>query len=586
MAQTDSADLAALPKHHQPTHSEKLIITASSLGTVFEWYDFYLYGLLTAIIAAKFLTGLNPTTSYIMALLIFAAGFIVRPFGALVFGKIGDTFGRRYTFIITLVVMGLSTFLVGCLPTYETAGVAAPIMLVGLRMFQGLALGGEYGGAATYVAEHAPNNKRGFYTSWVQITATAGLAMAVLIVMMVRSPVTGVGEDAFKDWGWRVPYLLSGIFLAVGLWLRLKLHESPVFQKMKAEGTNSKAPLTEAFGEWKNLKIVLIAFFGAIAGQAVVWYTGQLYAMVFLEKMLKVDGLTANGLIIIALLLGTPFFLVFGALSDKIGRKPIILTGCALAAATLFPTFHALTNAANPALAKALASAPVTVTANPAECSSQFDPVGTNKFDTTSCDIVKNALAKGGVNYENVAAPAGTIASITIGSTTVVAPDPAAVTGDDKKKAIAAFTAKVVGAPAVKAKPAEGGKPAVEAKAAVVGELAKVGYPTKADPAQINKPLVIALLWYLVLLVTMVYGPIAAMLVELFPSRIRYSSMSLPYHIGNGWLGGLLPAIGFAMVAANGNIYHGFWYPVVVAAATLVFGLIFLPETYQRSIDD
>ena len=587
MSQLDiSDDFSALPQHHKATHSEKLIITASSLGTVFEWYDFYLYGLLTAIIAAKFLTGLNPTTSFIMALLVFAAGFIVRPFGALVFGKIGDTFGRRYTFIITLLVMGLSTFLVGCLPTYETAGVAAPIMLVALRMCQGLALGGEYGGAATYVAEHAPNNKRGFYTSWIQITATAGLAMALLIVITVRSPVTGVGEDAFKEWGWRIPYLISGLFLAIGLWLRLKLHESPVFQKMKAEGTNSKAPLTEAFGEWKNLKIVLIAFFGAIAGQAVVWYTGQLYAMFFLEKMLKVDGLTANSLIIIALLLATPFFLVFGALSDKIGRKPIIMAGCALAAVTLFPTFHALTDAANPALAKALATAPVTVTANPAECSSQFDPVGANKFDTTSCDIVKNALAKAGINYENVAAPAGTIASITIGSTTVVAPDPAKVSGDDKKKAIAAFTAKVVGAPAVKAKPAANGKPAVEAKEAVVGELAKVGYPTKADPAQMNKPLVIALLWYLVLLVTMVYGPIAAMLVELFPSRIRYSSMSLPYHIGNGWLGGLLPAIGFAMVAANGNIYHGFWYPVVVAAATLVIGLVALPETYRRNIDD
>jgi MFS family permease len=575
----------ALPKHHVPTQSEKLVITASSLGTVFEWYDFYLYGLLTAIIAAQFLTGLNPTTSFIMALLIFAAGFIVRPFGALVFGRIGDLFGRRYTFIITLLVMGLSTFLVGCLPTYKTAGVAAPIMLVVLRMFQGLALGGEYGGAATYVAEHAPDNKRGFYTSWIQITATAGLAMALLIVIVVRSPITGVGEEAFKAWGWRIPYLVSGVFLVVGLWLRLKLHESPVFNRMKAEGTASKAPLSEAFGQWSNLRIVFIAFFGAIAGQAVVWYTGQLYALFFLEKMLKVDGLTANALIITALLLAGPFFLFFGWLSDRIGRKPIILGGCALAALTLFPVFHALTDAANPALARAQASAPVTVTANPAECSSQFDPVGANKFDTTSCDIVKNVLAKGGVNYKNVAAGPGTIASITIGDQTIYAPDPSKLSGDDKKKAIAEFAAQVVGAPAVAAKPAEGGKPAVEAKPAVTGALAKVGYPAKADPAQINKPLVVALLFYLVLLVTMVYGPIAAMLVELFPSRIRYSSMSLPYHIGNGWLGGLLPAIGFAMVAANGNIYYGLWYPVVVAAATVVLGLILLPETFRRSID-
>ena len=567
--QHDTAEAyAGLPKHHAATHDEKLIITASSLGTVFEWYDFYLYGLLTAIIAAKFLTGLNPTTSYIMALLVFASGFIVRPFGALVFGRIGDLVGRRYTFIVTLVVMGLSTFLVGCLPTYETAGVLAPIMLVVLRMFQGLALGGEYGGAATYVAEHAPNGKRGFYTSWIQITATAGLAMALLIVILVRSPVTGVGEEAFKDWGWRIPYLISGLFLMIGLWLRLKLHESPVFQKMKAEGTGSKRPLSEAFAEWKNLKIVLIAFFGAIAGQAVVWYTGQLYAMYFLEKMLKVDGITANTLIAIALMLGAPFFLFFGWLSDKVGRKPIIMAGCALAALTLFPVFHSLTNAANPALAKALAEAPVTVTANPAECSSQFDPVGKNPFDTTSCDIVKNVLAKAAVNYTNVDAPAGTVASVTIGDRTFVAPDPAAVGGDDRKQAIAAFTAQVIGAPGVD------------------GALTQVGYPAKADPAAMNKPLVVAILFYLVLLVTMVYGPIAAMLVELFPSRIRYTSMSLPYHIGNGWLGGLLPAIGFAMVAAKGDIYYGFWYPVIVAAATLVIGLVFLPETYQRNIDD
>lgn len=574
-----------LPKHHQATRSEKLIITASSLGTVFEWYDFYLYGLLTAIIAAQFLTGLNPTTSFIMALLIFASGFIVRPFGAIVFGRIGDLFGRRYTFIITLLVMGLSTFLVGCLPTYKSVGVAAPIMLVVLRMFQGLALGGEYGGAATYVAEHAPHNRRGFYTSWIQITATAGLAMALLIVIGVRSPITGVGEEAFKDWGWRIPYLVSGLFLIVGLWLRLKLHESPVFQKMKAEGTGSKSPIKEAFGQWKNLKIVFIAFFGAIAGQAVVWYCGQLYALFFLEKMLKIDGLTANTLIIVALLMAAPFFLFFGWLSDRIGRKPIILSGCALAALTLFPVFHMLTDAANPALARAQAAAPVTVTADPSECSSQFDPVGANKFDKTSCDIVKNALAKAGVNYTNVAAAPGTVATVAVGDRRFTAPDPSRLSGEEKKAAIAAFTAQLIGAPASPAKAAEGGKPAVAAQPAVAGELARVGYPSKANPDEINKPLVVALLFYLVLLVTAVYGPIAAMLVELFPSRIRYSSMSLPYHIGNGWLGGLLPAIGFAMVAATGDIYYGLWYPVVVAAGTVVLGLIFLPETFRRNID-
>jgi len=576
------ADFAALPQHHPATQDERLVIAASSLGTVFEWYDFFLYGLLTAIIAQQFLTGLNPTTSYIMALLVFAAGFIVRPFGALVFGRIGDVVGRRYTFIVTLLVMGLSTFLVGCLPTYKTAGVTAPILLVALRMFQGLALGGEYGGAATYVAEHAPDNKRGFYTSWIQITATAGLAIALIIVIGVR---TLIGEEAFRDWGWRIPYLVSGAFLALGLKMRLKLHESPVFQKMKDEGTGSKAPLTEAFAKWGNLKIVLIAFFGAIAGQAVIWYTGQLYALYFLEKMLKVEGLTANLLIMVALLAAAPFFLIFGALSDKIGRKPIILGGCLLASLTLFPAFHALTEAANPALAKALATAPVSITADPAECSSQFDPVGKNAFDTTSCDIVKNVIAKAAVNYKNIAAPAGTVASITIGGKTIIAPNPKLVSGDDKKKAIAAFAAAVSGKAATPAKAAEGGKPAVEAKPAIAGALSEVGYPSKADPAQINKPKVVAILFYLVLLVTMSYAPIAATLVELFPSNIRYSSMSLPYHIGNGWLGGLLPAIGFAMVAANGDIYFGFWYPVVVAAVTFVIGLFVLPETYKRTID-
>jgi MFS family permease len=562
-----------LPRQQVPTRSETLVITASSLGTVFEWYDFFLFGLLTTIIAAKFLTGLNPTTSFIMALLIFASGFVVRPFGALVFGRIGDLVGRRYTFIITLCVMGTSTFLVGCLPTYSSIGVAAPVLLVVLRMFQGLALGGEYGGAATYVAEHAPHDKRGLYTSWIQITATAGLAMALLIVIAVRSPTTGVGEEAFRDWGWRVPYLLSGVFLVVGLWLRLKLHESPVFQKMKDEGTVSKAPLTEAFGQWSNLRIVLIAFFGAIAGQSVIFYTSQLYTLFFLEKMLKLDGLASNLLVIVALLLGAPFFLVSGWLSDKVGRKPLILIGCALAALTLFPTFRALTRAANPALAAAQASAPVTVTADPRECSSQFDPVGQNKFDKTSCDIVKNVLAKAAVNYTNQRGNPGEVASIKIGANIYVAPDPRHVSGDAKKTAIAAFNAEIAG------------KPAAAGQAAVPGALAHVGYPAKADPTGVNKVRVVALLFYLVLLSAMTYGPIAATLVELFPSRIRYTSMSLPYHIANGWLGGLLPAIGFAMVAATGNIYQGFWFPVAITAISAFLGLIFLPETFRRDIE-
>ena len=555
------------------TQGERLVITASSLGTVFEWYDFFLYGLLTSIIAAQFLTGLNPATSYIMALLVFAAGFVVRPFGALVFGRIGDLVGRRHTFIITLAVMGLSTFLVGCLPTYRTAGVAAPAMLVGLRMFQGLALGGEYGGAASYVAEHAPDNRRGLYTSWIQITAAGGLAMALLVVILVRGDTIGVGEAAFREWGWRIPYLLSGLFLVIGLWLRLKLHESPVFQRMKAEGTQSRAPLTEAFGQWANVRLVLAAFFGAIAGQGVIFYSCQLYVMTFMEKMLKLDGLTANLMLAAALVLGAPFYLLFGAVSDRIGRKPVIMAGCALAALTLFPAFHMLTRAANPALAAAQTSAPVSVTADPAECHSQFDPVGGKTYDTTGCDIIKTLLARSGINYRNVAAPAGTPAAITIGATTYPAPDPARLSGEAKKAAIAAFGATIVG------KPAAGGAPAI------VGALTKVGYPAKADPARINTPLTIAVLFYLVLLAALAYAPLAALLVELFPPRIRYSAMSLPYHLANGWLGGLLPAISFAMVVGNGNIFFGLWYPVLVAGACAVIGTITLPETFRRAID-
>lgn len=566
----------AMPKHHQATQSEKLVITASSLGTVFEWYDFYLYGLLATIISAQFFSGVNETTGFIFALAAFAAGFAVRPFGALVFGRIGDLVGRKNTFLVTMGLMGLSTFVVGLLPSYASIGVAAPILLVLMRLVQGLALGGEYGGAATYVAEHAPNNKRGLYTSFIQTTATLGLFAALLVVIGTR---TAMGEDAFKEWGWRIPFLVSIILLAVSMWIRMQLAESPVFQKMKEEGTTSKAPLTEAFGQWKNAKWVVIALLGAVAGQAVVWYTGQFYALFFLEKMLLVNGATANIMIAIALAIGTPFFIIFGWLSDKIGRKWIIMAGCALAVLTYFPAFHALSNAANPAMAKASVTAPVTVTVNENDCSLQFDPIGKNKFDGKSCDIAKSYLAKNAISYSVVDAPAGTIATVAIGDKLITAPDPAKLTGDDKAAAIKAF----------------GGE--------VINTLQSAGYPVKdnpaaakdpkapkkilfADPAQINKPLVIAILTYLVLLVTMVYGPIAALLVELFPTRIRYTSMSLPYHIGNGWFGGFLPTTAFAMVAATGDIYYGLWYPIVVAALTLVAGILFLPETFRRNIDD
>ncbi len=554
-----AADVAALPKHHEATQDERLVIAASSLGTVFEWYDFYLYGLLATIISAQFFSGVNETTGFIFALAAFAAGFAVRPFGALVFGRIGDMVGRKNTFLVTMGLMGLSTFVVGVLPSYASIGVAAPIMLLVMRLIQGLALGGEYGGAATYVAEHAPNNKRGLYTSFIQTTATLGLFAALLVVIGTRYLV---GEDAFKDWGWRVPFLVSIILLAVSMWIRMQLNESPVFQKMKEEGTTSKAPLTEAFGQWKNAKWVLIALLGAVAGQAVVWYTGQFYALFFLEKTLMVDGATTNILTAVALALGTPFFIFFGWLSDKIGRKGIIMAGCALAVLTYFPTFKALTSAVNPQLAAAQASAPVTVVTNDADCSLQFDPVGKNKFDSKSCDIAKALLAKSAVSYSSVEAPAGTVAQIRIGDQTFTAPDPAKVSGDERKAAIKGFTEEV--------------------KAA----LATAGYPAKANPDEINKPLTIALLFYLVLLVTMVYGPIAALLVELFPTRIRYTSMSLPYHIGNGWFGGFLPTTAFAMVAATGDIYYGLWYPIVVAGLTLVVGLLFLPETFKRNIDD
>ena len=535
---------------------ERKVIFASSLGTVFEWYDFYLYGSLAAIIAKQFFSGLDAGSAFIFALLAFAAGFIVRPFGAIFFGRLGDMIGRKYTFLVTILIMGLSTFIVGILPTYASIGVAAPVILIALRLLQGLALGGEYGGAATYVAEHAPHGKRGAYTAWIQTTATLGLFLSLMVILGTR---TVLGEEAFGDWGWRVPFIVSILLLAISVWIRLSMNESPAFQKMKAEGKTSKAPLTESFGQWKNLKIVILALVGLTAGQAVVWYSGQFYALFFLTQALKVDGATANIFVAVSLLIGTPFFIVFGSLSDKIGRKPIILAGCLLAALTYFPVFGALTKAANPALAEAQAKNKVVITADPAECSFQFNPTGTTKF-TSSCDIAKQVLAGASVSYENAVAPAGTVASIKIGET-----------------AIPSYTSKGLSADEAKKKDAE-------FKKLVADDLKAAGYPTKADPARIDKVMVTIILTYLVLLVTMVYGPIAAMLVEMFPTRIRYTSMSLPYHIGNGWFGGLLPTTAFAIVAQTGNMYNGLWYPIIIAGATVVIGGLFIKETKDVDI--
>ena len=554
MATAESGDLfEGTEKGQHPA----LVIAASSLGTIFEWYDFYLYGLLATVLSAKFFSGVNETTAFILALAAFAAGFAVRPFGALVFGRIGDLVGRKNTFLVTMGIMGASTFAVGLLPTYASIGIAAPVLLVTLRILQGLALGGQYGGAATYVAEHAPDHKRGFYTSWIQTTATLGLFASLLVVIGTRS---AIGEEAFADWGWRIPFLLSIMLLLVSLWVRLQLNESPVYKKMKEAGATSKAPLTEAFGTWGNLRIVLIALFGAVAGQAVVWYTGQFYALFFLEKTMKLDGATTNIMIATALAIGTPFFVVFGWLSDRIGRKPIILSGCLLAALTYMPLFHALAQSVNPALAQAQAQSPATIVADPADCSVQFDPIGKNKFDRHSCDVVKAFVAKAGVSYANQEAPVGSPAKLVLGSTVISAPNAATLGGPGKADAIKAFQ-----------------------DSASAG-LKSAGYPAKADPAQINKPLAILILFILVLYVTMVYGPIAALLVEAFPARIRYTSMSLPYHIGNGWFGGFLPTIAFAIVAANGNIYAGLWYPIIIALLTVIVGVLFLREPRRESL--
>jgi MFS family permease len=560
MATTGTADPRNLPKDTGITAEERKVIFASSLGTVFEWYDFYLYGSLASIIAKQFFIG-DPTTTFIFALLAFAAGFIVRPFGALVFGRLGDMIGRKYTFLITILIMGASTFIVGLLPGYAAIGIAAPIILVTLRILQGLALGGEYGGAATYVAEHAPHGKRGSFTAWIQTTATLGLFLSLLVILGTR---TAVGEEAFNAWGWRVPFLVSVLLLGISVWIRLSMNESPAFAKMKAEGKTSKAPLSEAFGQWKNLKVVILALVGLTMGQAVVWYTGQFYALFFMTQVLKVDAASANIMTAISLALATPFFIFFGILSDKIGRKWIILGGCVIAAATYFPLFGALTHYANPALETALKNSPVVVVADPNSCHFQFNPTGQKKF-VSSCDIVTSMLSNASVAYTTQEAPAGSVAKVKIG-----------------EKEISSFNAVLTPDGLNFDKASKDTEAAL--KKEVAGAVKAAGYPAKADETQMNKPMMVLILFILVLYVTMVYGPIAAMLVEMFPTRIRYTSMSLPYHIGNGWFGGLLPTISFALVAFKGDIYYGLWYPIIIALITAVIGALFVGETKNNDI--
>lgn len=523
-----------------PGREERKIIFASSLGTVFEWYDFFLYGALAAVISKQFFAGVNETTAFIFALMAFAAGFLVRPFGALVFGRLGDMIGRKYTFLMTIVLMGLSTFGVGLLPTYATIGIAAPVILICLRMLQGLALGGEYGGAATYVAEHAPANKRGAHTGWIQSTATLGLLLSLLVVLAARY-FTG---DQFESWGWRIPFLLSIVLLGISTWIRMSLHESPSFVKMKAQGKISKSPLRESFGNWQNLKIVLIALFSINGGQAVTFYTAQFYVLFFLTQILKMDPAQANTLLIISVILGAPFFVFFGWLSDRIGRKPILMVGLLLATLLYFPLFKALSHYANPQIDQASRQAPVVVMADPATCTFQFDPVGKAKFDSP-CDKVKTLLVKQGVPYSSAAQAIGSDVVVSIGEQRLV--------GYDERALRAAVT--------------------------------QAGYPTKADPARVNQPMVVVLILALILIATMTYGPLAAVMVELFPTRIRYTSMSLPYHIGNGWFGGFLPTVSFALVVYTGDIFYGLWYPVLVTGGSLIVGLLCLKETRQVDLD-
>ncbi|QTD31158.1 MFS transporter [Pseudomonas fluorescens] len=516
------------------------VIFASSLGTVFEWYDFFLYGALAAVISKQFFAGVNDTTAFIFALMAFAAGFIVRPFGALVFGRLGDMIGRKYTFLATIILMGVATFAVGLLPTYASIGIAAPIILVILRMLQGLALGGEYGGAATYVAEHAPIGKRGFHTSWIQSTATLGLLLSLLVVLGCRY-FTG---DQFEVWGWRIPFLLSIVLLGISTWIRLSLHESPAYLKMKEEGKTSKAPIRESFGKWENLKVVLIALFSINAGQAVTFYAAQFYVLFFLTQFLKMDPAVANSLLIISVVIGAPFFIIFGWLSDKVGRKPVLMLGLLLATTLYFPIFKSLAHYANPAIDHASQQAPITVVADPATCTFQFDPVGKAKFDSP-CDKVKTFLVKQGLPYSSVAAPAGSAVQVSVGDVKLDGFD----------------------------------------EAALRGAITLAGYPQQADMQQINKPMIVALIVALIIISAMCYGPLAALMVELFPTRIRYTSMSLPYHIGNGWFGGFLPTVSFALVVYTGDIFYGLWYPVLITGVSLVVGMICLRETKNIDLD-
>jgi MFS family permease len=548
--------LAVTPPNQDLRKDDLKVIGASCIGTVFEWYDFILFGAIAPIVGRQFFSKADPTTGLIFALLAFSAGFIVRPFGAVVFGRLGDLIGRKYTFLVTILIMGLSTFVVGLLPTYDSIGLAAPSLLISLRLLQGLAIGGEYGGAAVFVAEHSPEGKRGLYTSWIQTTGTLGFILSLTVILITR---TALGEAAFADWGWRIPFLGSIVLLAVSVWMRLTMRESPVFLRMKAEGRASKAPLSEAFGRWSNLKLVLLAF-ALSAGFGVIWYTTQFYVLIFMSQTLKIDGATVNLIVILALLLATPFFVIFGWVSDKIGRKKVILTGILLAALALFPAFKAMTHYGNPELEAALTSSPVTVIADPADCRFQFNLTGTSQF-TSSCDVAKAKLVALSVDYTNEAAPSGTLASVRVGTQVIPSYNANGLSKQDADQQAAAFSESLT--------------------KAVQG----AGYPPKADPNRTNVPMLLLLTFLLVFLLAVAYGPVPAMLVELFPTRIRYSSLSLPYHLGTGWFGGMVPTVAVAMVAYKGDIYYGLWFPVVIAVAAVVISAIGLRETRGTDIN-